>query len=253
LKHITINVSEEIKNILPETLEKDLQDNEKICPICHGLGMRLSNSIYGIKGDASEVAKHKIFPYNHQSLSFCPNCYNGVIKLCEYCGELIPKGRLKCNCVEQKEKDEEERRIKYQEKIDKAKEISWEETEYYVYDEKSDKYFADKQEFVDYYFYPYFNDLNALAKYSFKEYLEKHAPKVLWNCSVENISINADSIIEDVCVELHENAEESISSEDRKELQTILDDWCKRQSGATTYYPDYKEYVKVDWEWVKES
>jgi len=31
LKHISLNVSEEIKHILPDTLEKDLQENEEIC------------------------------------------------------------------------------------------------------------------------------------------------------------------------------------------------------------------------------
>ena len=39
IKHISLNVSEEIRHILPDTLEKDLQDNEAICPVCHGLGV----------------------------------------------------------------------------------------------------------------------------------------------------------------------------------------------------------------------
>lgn len=39
IKHISLNVAEEIKKILPVTLEKDLQDDEIICPVCHGLGI----------------------------------------------------------------------------------------------------------------------------------------------------------------------------------------------------------------------
>ena len=39
IKHISLNVVDEIKKILPVTLEKDLQDNEIICPVCHGLGI----------------------------------------------------------------------------------------------------------------------------------------------------------------------------------------------------------------------
>ena len=71
IKHISLNISEEIKCILPNTLEKDLQDNEAICPVCHGLGVVLSNNIYGIKGDTSEAARKSRFPYNHQAIKFC--------------------------------------------------------------------------------------------------------------------------------------------------------------------------------------
>ncbi len=66
MKHISINLSEEIKNILPETLGKDLCENEEICPMCHGLGVVLDNNVYGIKGDTSETVKKSMFPYNHQ-------------------------------------------------------------------------------------------------------------------------------------------------------------------------------------------
>lgn len=30
-------------------------------------------------------------------------------------------------------------------------------------------------------------------------------------------------------------------------LQKLLDGWCKEQTGTATYYPCYKEYVKIDW------
>ena len=107
IKHISLNVEEEIKRILPDTLEKDLTDNEEICPVCHGLGVKMWNNPYGIKGDTSEEAKRSMFPYKHQSLLPCPNCYNGVVNLCEYCGKQLPKGKTKCDCKQQKEKDEE--------------------------------------------------------------------------------------------------------------------------------------------------
>lgn len=81
MKHISINVSEEIKNILPSTLKKDLCDDEEICPVCNGLGVVIDNNIYGIKGDTSKAANKSMFPYNYQAIKFCPNCYNGVIRL----------------------------------------------------------------------------------------------------------------------------------------------------------------------------
>ena len=70
IKHISLNVSEEIKRILPDTLEKDLQDNEIICPVCHGLGVALRNNIYGIKGDTSEAARNQCFHITIKQLNF---------------------------------------------------------------------------------------------------------------------------------------------------------------------------------------
>lgn len=246
IKKISLNVSEEIKHILPDILEKDLQDDEIICPVCHGLGVKMWNNPYGIKGDTSEEAKRSMFPYKHQSLLPCPNCYNGVVKLCEYCGKQLPKGRLKCDCEQQKEKDEEEKRIKYQETIDKATEIELKDTSYYIYDEQSDKYFTDEDEFVEYYWDLYLNKEKE-HDYNFDDYFEKYIPKVLWNCEETKISMDADSIIDNACEELHEDARDNIS--DEKEVQEFLDKWCAIQSGTTTYYPSYKEYVKVQKEW----
>lgn len=125
MKHISINVSKEIRSILPETLEKDLCDNEDICPVCNGLGVVLDNNVYGIKGDTSEAAKKSMFPYNHQAIKCCSNCYNGVIHLCQYCGKQIQRGYIdKCDCEQYKAKEEEEKRMKYQEQISKAEEVN---------------------------------------------------------------------------------------------------------------------------------
>ena len=246
IKHISLNLAEEIKHILPDVLEKDLTDNEEICPVCHGLGVKMRNNPYGIKGDTSEASKQQMFPYKHQSILPCPNCYNGVVNLCEYCGKQLPKGRTKCDCEQQKEKDEEEKRIKYQKTIDKAKEIDLKDTSYYIYDEQSDKYFTDEDEFAEYYWDLYLDEEKEYD-YNFDEYFEKSVPKVLWNCEETKISMDADSIIENACEELHEDARDNIS--DEKELQAFLDLWCSKQSGTTTYYPCYREYVKVQKEW----
>lgn len=107
-----IDVIQTVQKILPKVLIKDLQENERICPVCHGLGMRIVDNIYGIKGDTSEAARHKMFPYKHQSLSFCGSCYNGVQELCEYCGKPFKQQDYHhCDC-KGFEKSEEEKRIK---------------------------------------------------------------------------------------------------------------------------------------------
>jgi len=151
LKHISINVSEEIKHILPDTLENDLQENEEICPVCHGIGVEVWNNSYGIKGDTSEAAKKSMFPYKHQSLLPCPNCYNGVIRLCKYCGKQIPMGFIdRCDCDQYKAQKEEEKRIKYQETIAKATEVDFDDIEpdTWFYDEQTDDYYSDIEYFV---------------------------------------------------------------------------------------------------------
>lgn len=246
MKHISINVSEEIKNILPETLEKDLQDDEEICPVCHGLGVILDNNIYGIKGDTSEAAKKSMFPYNHQAIKFCPNCYNGVIRLCQYCGKQIRKGSIDyCDCEQYKVKEEEEKRIKYQEKISRAEEVNIEDvdSEMWFYDEYTDDYFSDIDYFVDSY--------KDSDEYESDEEMMNNLPEVLWLTDPVDISMDADSIIENACEELHEDASENISGKDRKELQNMLDEWCKKQTCTRTVYPNYKKCVRVRKEWFK--
>lgn len=241
IRHILLNVSEEIKHILPDTLRKDLQDNEELCPACHGIGVKLWNNPYGIKGDTSEVAKESTFPYNHQSLLPCPNCYNGVVNICKYCGKQLPKGRLKCNCEQQKVIDEKENRIKYQETIENAKEVDIKSVSTYLYDQQTDHYFAEIEDFVEEY--------KDNADFESDEKMLNNLPEVLWVCSEADISIDADSIIENACDNLHEDALDVISYEDRQELQEFLDKWCEKQSGTRTYYPCYKEYVRVQKEW----
>lgn len=246
MKHISIRVSEEIKNILPDTLEKDLQDYEEICFVCHGLGVVIDNNVYGTKGDTSESAKKSMFPYNHQAIKFCPNCFNGVIRLCQYCGKQIRKGSIDyCDCEQYKTKEEEEKRIKYQEQISRAEEanIIDVDSEMWLYDMQTDDYFSDIDSFVDAY--------KDFDEYESDEEMMNNLPEVLWLADPVDISMDADNIIESACEELYEDASENISSEDRKELQNMLDEWCKKQTGTRTVHPNYKKYVRVRKEWFE--
>ena len=245
MKHISIDVSKEIKNILPKTLEKDLQDNEEICPVCHGLGVVVDNNIYGIKGDTSEAAKKSRFPYNHQAIKFCPNCFNGVIRLCEYCGKPLPKSTSRCDCEQYKAKEEEEKRIKYQEIISKAEEVDIKniDSDMWFYDKQTNDYFSDIDYFVDAY--------KDSDEYESDEEMMNNLPEFLWLTDSVDISMDADSIIESACEELHEDAYENISGSDRKELQNMLDEWCSKQTGTRTVYPNYKKYVRGRKEWFE--
>ena len=244
MKHISLNVADEIKKILPVTLEKDLQDNEAICPVCHGLGLIKKDFPFGVKEDDTEKA-FKLNWYDNEYLTLCPNCYFGRIKICKYCGKPLPKQTNRCSCDGYKEQEAEEKRIKYQETIEKAKEIELKDASEYIYDEESEQYFSDEFSFVDHWWDLYLEGGHYCS--NFDEYFEKYVPKVLWNCEVVKISMDADSIIENACDELHEDARDNISGE--RELQEFLDKWCAKQTGTTTYYPCYKKYVRVKKEW----
>lgn len=65
------------------------------------------------------------------------------------------------------------------------------------------------------------------------------------------MNMDAEDIIANACEELHEDAYENISQSDIGELQSYLDEWCKKQTGTNTYYPCYKEYVKVQKKWFE--
>lgn len=244
MKHISLNVVDEIKKILPVTLEKDLQDDEIICPVCHGIGILKQDYRFGVKEDDTEKA-FKLNWYDNEYLTLCPNCYFGRIKTCKYCGKSLPKQMIRCSCDGYRKQEAEENRIKYQKTIEKAKEIELKDASYCMYDEQSKQYFSDENEFVEYYYQEWFERYSGGM--SFNAYFDSQVPKVLWNCEVVKISMDADSIIENACEELHEDARDNISNE--KELQEFLDKWCDKQTGTTTYYPCYKEYVKVQKEW----
>ena len=67
----------------------------------------------------------------------------------------------------------------------------------------------------------------------------------MWVTTEENIHMDANNLIEYACSDLHEDAVENCNTD---ELQKLLDKWCKEQTGTSTYYPCYKEYVIIHWE-----
>lgn len=109
----------------------------------------------------------------------------------------------------------------------------------WFYDEQTDNYFSDIDSFIDSYFDEYESD----------EEMMNNLSEVLWLTDPVDISMDADSIIENACEELHEDAYENISYKDIKELQNMLDEWCKKQTGTRTIYPNYRRYVRVRKEW----
>lgn len=231
-----VNLHEAIQKSFPRILIKDLTEHERICPVCNGLGMRIEDNVYGIKGDTSEVGRKYHFPYKHQSLSFCQSCFNGVQRLCTYCGQPYKnQAYLHCDCEGQKKADEEERIKKWNEKVANAVAVDEKDVDTMLYCEEFDEYYDTVDDFFDDYSCNY-EDMEVYNK-----------PERLWVTSDRKIFIDASYIIENACEDLYEDARDNISDKDIKQLQSFLDNWCKKQIGTTTYYPCYEQYVEIDW------
>lgn len=244
MKHVSINIAEKLKKLLPETIEKDLTDNEIICPTCGGLGVIKKDYYFCVKNEMSPSLKYDW--YDNEYLTLCPNCYFGRLRKCEYCGEALNKFNS-CDCDKSKEAKAKLQFEKYQEKILRAKEVKPEDVTTYLYDADNNKYYADTEEFVEDFYDSYAED-NGFCD-SFEQCADMCAPKILWVTESTTMSMDAASIIESACDELHEDAMDNISYKDRDELQKYLDEWCAKQYGTETFYPCYKEYVKVKKEW----
>ena len=113
-----VNIEDAFGELIGKKLIKDLHDNEEICPVCHGIGLRIEDNPYGLSDDPDKRAGQ--FPYKHQSIRFCPNCYNGVVRFCPDCGKQIPRCRTLCDCDTAVQRRQQEENRKEKERLEKA-------------------------------------------------------------------------------------------------------------------------------------
>ena len=218
-------------------LSKDLHGNEEICQNCSGTGLVVLDNRYGLSDDPNKKAGH--FPYKHQSLSFCPFCFNGVVHRCEFCGKIITKGRLKCDCDKQKEIDEQESIKKEKELFDKApiapKEV--EESCFYLYSDYypyNNGYFSDWDDFFD--------------AWQDNHFEEDDKPEFVWITKEEPMKIDAWDIVNSAAEEMYEDAIENISHEEIVKLQKYLDEWCSNCGVGDTYFESHEYKVRIPWD-----
>ena len=236
-KTVFITDTEYIKSLVNANLKKDLHDNEEICQHCHGTGMVVVNNRYGLSDDPDKIKGH--FPYNHQSISFCPNCYNGIVYRCPLCGNLIKRGRLVCDCEAQKEIERQKIAKKMQEEFEKApvapKEIV----------DSMECFYSDCYDYNDGYFFDFGEFFECWANNHVKN---EDRPFYCWVTDSIEMSIDAYDVIMSATEDLYEDAYSNISSKAKEELQKYIDDWCKRCGVGTTYYESHKYKVRIPWE-----
>lgn len=226
-----------IQNLVNANLKKDLHDNEEICQHCHGTGMVVVDNRYGLSDDPDKRLGH--FPYKHQSISFCPHCYNGIVRRCPLCGKLIKRGWFVCDCEAQQEIKRQEEAKKLQEALENAP-IAPKEVEdecFYLYSDyypHNEGYFSDWDEFFD--------------LWAEEHEPDDERPEFVWITEPVKMSIDAHNIVESATEDLYEDAIYDVTDESIKRLQDYLDEWCKRCGVGTTYYESHKYKVRIPWE-----
>lgn len=238
---ITIAANSYISDLLSSGLEKDLHGNEHICDYCHGTGMVKADNVYGLSDDPNKSVH---FPYKHQSITFCPRCYNGVVQHCEYCGEILSMETTVCTCETAKRLEQEKR--------DAAVADAFKSAEEFVSDAlglqfdmcysaafgQNDGFFSSWDDFFAEWGYMVFDSVNAAPQ----------RPEYVWGTTEEEMKLDANSIVEAATYDLYEDADSDISGNAMSELQTFLDNWCKQCGVRKTYHASNKFKVKIPWE-----
>jgi len=94
---VEVDIAEALRAVFGDepVLVKDIQEMERICTRCQGLGVVRRSNVYGLR---DEPIGANAFPYDRQDICWCPHCYYGVQKICEHCQLARPKGR-ECACA----------------------------------------------------------------------------------------------------------------------------------------------------------
>ena len=219
-----VNAPSYIRELVNSALRKDLHDNEEICSHCHGTGMEIGNNIYGLSDDPDRIAGR--FPYQHQALTFCKHCYNGVVLRCKLCGEIMPRGCLKHDCQKQKDINQIEWDFKRSERLHKATKLTPEKYEerypnHMVY--HNDNYYSDVYDLLE-------------SLWASNEYSEEGLPEFCLGTLKETMRLDAENIItqaqDDVGIEDYEFDPKGVQG-----LSAFLASW-NTQYGRDYYFPN---------------
>lgn len=222
-KLVKVNLSE--TDLFTKSLEKELGENEELCPHCGGTDLMIINNVL-----------------NRESIIFCPHCTDGVLRRCKFCGNIIPKYK-KCSCAEQLKLDRVEEELKKAERFAYAP-LAPEEVE-----KSCEMFFSEDYPYED----GFFAELERFVEVWFDEHeTTDKRPEYVWTTTGVNIEIDAHNIVENASEGLYEEAYFDVSDDKIQKLQSYLDDWCKTCGIGTTYYPnEYK--VRIPWEDFEEE
>lgn len=228
----------DIELLIPKQIEKDLMEYQRICATCKGLGIVIRDNEYGLKEERPQPWIVG-FPYKNQSLFPCPDCYNGVQRVCKYCG--APGSRMyihaetNCQC-EGASAERSQERARKKEHWDKADKICLEEAIKrfeLVYIDGPDECVSPE-------------DIMERLDELKQDDPDLPLPYIWGTCTTELVLPNAYDLVTDACEELHEDALFNISKTEIEELQKSMDRWVEGITGTTTYWPDFKIAITVE-------
>ena len=81
-KRVVVDALEYLSEALGGGLQKDLQENQILCPICKGTGLTIDDRVYGLSDDPNKTHGH--FPYHTQYIASCDHCFAGIVVALSY-------------------------------------------------------------------------------------------------------------------------------------------------------------------------
>lgn len=229
-----VSDKEYIESLINANLVKDLNEDEEICQYCHGTGMMVADNVYGLDGDTTT---RELFPYKHQSISFCNHCYNGIVRKCKYCGEILDRATDYYNhhCAGYDAEKEREEVEKDKEVLEKSIETPADEFDVSYSEDymSNDGYFTDWDEFFD--------DWAS----NHEENDEK--PEFVFGTVSENMVLDAYDLCSNATENMYDEAMDQISSEDISKLQSVLNQWIEDCGPGPAYCVDYSRKVRIPW------
>lgn len=234
VRQVTLDARVLVLRLCMQRIVHDLAPNEAICTRCLGLGLIKDYSPFGL-GDRKP--HEDAFPYRHQWLRPCNECYMGKAVLCPHCRKVIPRHTTQCSCKEAQFELDVARQEKETERRKTLPRMSLAEYEHSLL------WCDDADKFVN-------TD-------SVEDVLEEYPDTVFFACEPSAALTTPKG--SDVMERLQEAATEEASPEDGEdvleyenekqaelELDTFFEKWAAMYVTARTlYYPNMKLIVEV--------
>lgn len=232
VRRVTIDARDIVLRLGLHRIVHDLQEDEKVCGACLGLGIIRHSAPYRV---GSQRPDDWAWPYHDNWMGPCPNCYMGKVKICLLCTKPLARGHLQCQCegayaarrAEDAKKEEERRQgllrvplAQYDGKM--------------LWADKADRYV----------------DVDDV-----ENWLEDHEDEVFFACKPMDPLMVPDAA--DIIEDLQNNSTENASPEDgddvldfskeaETELAELLQAWAKKNVTARTmWYADMDVIVEV--------
>ncbi len=205
----------------------EMGEGERVCPKCLGAVVAA-----GTKGDTFTGPD-----VDGLYITVCRECDGGRQRQCPFCGEWSAHPAL-CRCPGRHDAGKARRLAAEIAKFDTAQHLTVEQARAagiaYVYFPGED---GDRLVEI--------GDIEWQADERRGDWKDSR-PLFAWATIKEVLTLDADSIIENACEPLHEDARDNIGAEAEGELQVLLNAWCEKHGKyCDTYYPDHRRAVIV--------